>query len=232
MKRLISAIGNDIVLQYRFRFYHVYLIVIVVFAAVLRFMPGQLRDLLLPVLAFSDPSILVFFIVAAQVLFEKDAKSLQAISVTPLRPSEYLLAKAISLATLAVLASLLLAVLTKGSDFNPLLLIAGSSLGAMTFVFIGFILVARHHSFTRFMPESMLAIMLFTIPALGYLQLWNSWVFGLLPAWPVLQLVAAAFTDAPDYLMSMVSVAALLLWNSLLLKLAKRQYLKYIKGQV
>lgn len=232
MKRLIAAIRNDMVLQYRFRFYHVYLIVIVLFAAALRFMPEQVRDLLLPVLAFSDPSVLVFFVVAAQVLFEKDARSLQAVSITPLRPGEYLLAKAISLAALAVLASLLLAVLTKGSDFNLLLLIAGSGLGAITFVLIGFILVARHHSFTRFMPESMLAIVLFTIPALGYLQVWTTWAYGLLPAWPVLQLVASAFADSPDYLMSLISVAALLLWNCLLLNLARRQYMKYIRGQV
>jgi len=230
MKRLISAIRYDLKLQFRHKFYHVYAIITVMYIILLRYLPLEIKDALLPVLIFTDPAMLGFFFVAALVLYEKDAGSLQAIGASPLRPREYLLSKAISLAILSVLASTVLALGTQGFSVQWPLLIGGVSLTGMSYVTIGFIVTVKHRTFNTFLLESVLVTMVLSIPVLGVFNLVHTPLFYLLPAQPAILLIAQAFAAQEPTVQSLLHLLLLVLWNYLLLIIGERQYLRYVRG--
>jgi len=126
--RALAAIKADILFQYRHGFYTVYFLITVFYILLLRLLPTEPRTFLAPVLLFSDPAVLGFFFVGGLVLFERKQNLLEGFLVTPLRPGEYLLAKALSLSLISLATSLAIAWLGVGVPFNPLLLLAGVSL--------------------------------------------------------------------------------------------------------
>ena len=73
-RRLTRSVANDLRLQYRHKFYHVYLVITILYLAALRLIPADARPVVLSLLIFTDPAMLGFFFVAALVLFEKDAR--------------------------------------------------------------------------------------------------------------------------------------------------------------
>lgn len=230
MRRLLSAIKYDLRLQFRHKFYHVYAIITALYVVAARFMPAEIKDIMLPVLIYSDPAMLGFYFVAALVLFEKDARSLQAVGATPLRPREYILSKAISLSVLSVLASAVLSLGVRGFDVNWPLLILGVGLTGMAYVIIGFIITVKHHAFNTFLMESILVTMVLNLPLLGVFNIYKTPLFYLLPAQPGISLIMQAFSVKPDIMLNALFVVLLLVWNYLLLLLGERQYLRYVRG--
>lgn len=230
MKRLASALKQDLRLQYRHGFYHIYAIISVVYIIVLRYSPAAVRDLLLIMLIFSDPGMLGFYFIAAIVLFEKDARSLQAISVTPLRPSEYLLAKAISLSTLAVLASTVVAGATWGLIPRLLLLVPVVGLCGALVVFGGFAFVARHNTFSLFLLQSVPALLVLGIPILGLVGLVHSPLFYLLPSYAALLAIKGVFLHESPILLT-AHTALLAGWAYAFYHLALRAHAKHIVGR-
>ena len=230
IKRLMSAIGYDLRLQFRHKFYHVYAIITVLYVAALRFLPLGIKDVLLPVLIFSDPAMLGFYFVAALVLFEKDARSLQAIGASPLRPKEYILSKAISLSVLSVLASVALALGVRGANVQWPLLVLGVGLTGMIYVTIGFILTVKHETFSTFLLQSILATAILNLPLLGVFNVVKSPLFYLLPAQPAILLIMESFQTRPSLPQAMLHLLVLVAWNILLLHIGERRYLRYVKG--
>ena len=100
MRRLVAAVGWDFRLQWRFGFFLVGAIVAVVTIALLRPFVGEELGFLIPVWALGNLAVTTFYFAACLVLFEKGEGTLEAIVVSPLRPSEYLASKALSLSTL------------------------------------------------------------------------------------------------------------------------------------
>lgn len=230
MKRLFSAIANDVRLQFRHGFYHVYLIISTIYIVGLKLLPVPMRMLALPVIIFSDPGMLGFYFIAALVLFEKEARSLQAVNVTPLRPGEYLLAKAISLSTLAILASTVVAVLVWGPKPQLFLLIPLVGLCGAVVVFAGFSLAARHRTFSLFLLQSFPVLFLIGLPVVDILGIYSSPLFYLFPSYPALLAIKSLFiSDKP--LVLAANTLLLAGWAYAFYHLALRSYDKHIVGR-
>lgn len=225
--RLRSAIRYEVVLLFRHYFFHVYAIVSLFYIVVLRFIPVDIRVAILPALLFSDPGMLGFFFIAAIVLFEKDARSTQAISVSPLRPREYLLSKAVALAMLSLSASLAVAVATVGLGFSFGSLILSITLCGMVFALVGFCLVARHKTFSTFLLEAMMATLLINLPFLDLLGILESPFFYVLPSHPAIRAVVAAMAGK----LAILDVSLLVLWVFILLAIGQRQFRRHIVGR-
>ena len=230
MRRLVSAIKQDLRLQFRHGFYHVYAIISALYIVGLRMSPQAVRELLLPILIFSDPGMLGFYFIAALVLFEKEARSLQAVSVTPLRPSEYLLAKAISLSTLAVLASLVVAGL--GWELTPRLLMLVPVVGVcgVLVVFAGFAFVVRHNTFSMFLLQSIPVLIVLGIPILGPLGLMQSPLYYLFPSYPALLAIRGIFLKGSIFLV-MINTSVMTLWAYFFYRIALKEHAKYVLGR-
>jgi len=195
--RLAAAIKYDLRLQFRHGFYYAYLIVSIVYIAVIRSFPVSVRQQVLVATLLTDPSILGFFFLGGIVLFEKGQKTLEGLFITPIRMVEYILSKIISLTILALLSGFLITVATFGISFNFVWLFLGISLTSVLFVLLGFTLVSITKSVNAYLVISPVYMIVTMIPFLDYFQVVKSPLFYLIPTRASLTLMAGAFAPLP-----------------------------------
>jgi len=189
-----------------------------------------MRSVVLPMLVFSDPGLLGFFFIATLVLYEKEARSLQAISVTPLRPREYLWAKAVSLSTLAVLASIAVAAFGGEIGLHLLLLVPAVGLCGLLVVFAGFSLVSRAKTFSHFLLQAIPVLMIISIPFVDIAGLYRSPLFYLFPSYPPMAAIWYALRGGNTVLL-LASTLLTVLWVYVFYRLALSSHTRYIVGR-
>ncbi len=198
MTRLLSAMKIDLMVQVRNNLYTIGIGAAIVVAIALSQLadPDQLVGVIpaLMILVVGGSTLLY---IAGLIIFEKDEGTLHAVIVSPLRPSEYLWSKIITLTTLATLeavvmiggAMLLMRLAGTLTIPNiPLLLIGIIAIGII-YTLVGLVLIVRFDKITDFLvPMSAIALVL-QLPFLYFL----GWVQH-----PVLLVIP---TGAPGLLM-------------------------------
>lgn len=192
MKRLLSAVKFDMAFQFRHGFYYVYLLFTVLYIIVLRLLPEDIRLQATAIIVLSDPGILGFFTIGALVMLERGQNLYSGLFSTPLRPSEYLVAKTVSLGIISLTSSAIIALAGLGQLLNLLLLIPGIFLTAILFTLIGFVPALRFNSLPVFLLLSPVYIIVFFAPILSYLGVTDSILFYLLPTMGSLLLIDGA----------------------------------------
>ena len=166
MRRLWANIKGDIILQIKYGFYGVYVVLILFYIFILKFLSIKLSTFLLPLIIFTDPALLGFYFIGGLILLEKDENTLDYLLVTPLRIREYLISKMVSLTVLALLASVIIVIFSYGTIFNWLLLLSGIVLTSFFYVLIGFVAVARFNTVNDYIFSSVLYMILLNYPLL------------------------------------------------------------------
>ena len=187
--RIMTALKQDLKFQFRHKFYHAYLIVSIIYIALLLSLPGDLRPFIAGIIIFSDPAMLGFFFISAIILLEKGDRILESLFVTPLKLEEYITAKLASLGALSLLTSLVIVLITIETRVNYLLLIVGVILTAATFTIFGLAITAWIKSVNQFLIISTLFSMIAVLPVIGYFGLADSWLFYLWPSQPALLMI-------------------------------------------
>jgi len=141
--RISAAIRYDLKFQWRHGFYAAYALVTILYIAVMLNISPDLRAILIPYLVFSDTSVLGFFFIGGIILLERRQRTLNNLFVTPLRASEYLWSKTITLSALATLVSLILLVIGGQTVMNLGWFVLGAALGSVFFILIGIAVAAR-----------------------------------------------------------------------------------------
>lgn len=210
--RRITLIKFDIRFQFRHGFYYAYLFVSLVYIVLLRFVPRNILPQVTTLLVFSDPGIMGFFFVGGIVLLERGQNVLDNLFVTPLQVEEYLFAKALSLAFLALSTSFAIVIFTFGLAFNPFPLLLGIAFTSFISTLAGVTLAVRAPSLNSFLFTSPLFLAPFTSPLVDYVGVLPSPFFYLLPGKASLVLLEAAFLrgSLPEMVLSM---ATLLVWT-------------------
>ena len=229
--RFASALKFDILFQFRHGFYAVYLIICLLYVAVLKMLPDSVSSALLPVIIFTDPAMLGFIFIGAIVLLEKDERTIQSLFVTPLKIGEYFASRLVSLGIIALLTSLSVALAVRGLDFYPHMLIPGVLLTAGFFTLIGFAVAARVRSFNEFLMGTALVIALASLPLLDHFVVLESPFFYLLPSQASLILIRGAFSGAP-FAEQMYAFLYLLVWCLAGWKLATVQFKSRVIGRI
>ncbi len=190
MKRLLHTIKTDVTVQVRNKLYTVGLVV------------AALVGILLSQLAHPDelgavvPATLLLVIggttlvyVAGMIIFERDEGTINMVIVSPLRTSEYLWSKIISLTFLAMLE----AITTVGGALlilffsiaitvpNVGLLLLGIITIGIMYTLTGIILVVRYDKITDFLIPMAFAFSILQLPFLYFLGLVDHTVFLLIP---------------------------------------------------
>jgi fluoroquinolone transport system permease protein len=168
MSRLAATIRCDVRLQWRNGFYYVSALVAVVSIILLRWLPGTLVALILPIVIFQNVITNTYFFVAGLMLLEKGEGTLEAQIVTPLRDGEYLVSKVITLATLSAVESGLIWTLAQGVGPGLIELVVGIVLAAVLFTILGVAIVAPYRSINEYIMPSVFYSMLLSLPMLGY----------------------------------------------------------------
>jgi len=202
MNRVLAATRTDVALQARNQLYGISILFAAVMVGALAWLSSPAsfhRTIPMAILFVVGGSTLLY--VVAMILLERDDGTLEAVTVSPLRPWEYLAAKVGSLTALAVFEGLVLVGGTLawldpgalGGATVPLVLLGLVALGAMH-VLVGVIIVVRY---TRIMEALMpmgLVALVFQVPALYFVGALPSRVALAIPSAPPAMFVRAAFT--------------------------------------
>lgn len=178
MNRLLSAIKMDVTVQFRNKLYAIGIGAGIFVAVALSQLtnPEQL-PLTVPTLMLLVVGGSTLLYVAGMILFEKDEGTLNMVIVSPLRTSEYLASKIITLTGLATLEAIVMiggTMLIMSSDAEiiwpnvPLLLLGIIAIGVI-YTLLGIVLIVRFDKITEFLiPMSAVAVVL-QLPFLHFL---------------------------------------------------------------
>lgn len=197
--RLGAAIIQDIRLQWRNGFYFASAFVALVLTLVLLQFGRLDYQYWWPPIILENLVINAFYFMSGLVLLEKGEGTLEALLVSPLRDWEYLSAKVLSLSLLALIETSLVVMLVSGMPANPLWLILGLLLLIGIFSLYGFFVVARYDSISDFLMPSIAWTLAYSLPLLGYLNLWRHPILYLHPIQAPLTLIEAAFRPLPSW---------------------------------
>jgi fluoroquinolone transport system permease protein len=216
MKRMHAALKLDFLLLWRQGFFWAALFLIVLWVGILFFFSPAARTWLVPYAIFFDLSVFGFYFVAAQVFLEKGERTLSALAVTPLRPTEYLLSKLVSNALSALGMSLVLAIVYFWAAFHAGWLTLGVISNSWLMIILGLSIAGRYQTISDFLMPSMIFAMPSQLPLLDYFGIWNHWLIYLVPTQPSMILIEAAFRPVePWELLYAAGYLALLLPLSL-----------------
>ena len=154
--------------------------------------PEQLH-FFMPVLVMYGVSLTTVFLVGVLLLLERGEGTLNVVMVSPLRPTEYLASKLITLTTLALVESAIMAGVAYGLGFSFGWLVLAVVMRASMGVGVGVAVGVRYGSITRFLLPAIVASLAFDLPNIWYLELWPSPLFYLWPSMPPLLLAKTAF---------------------------------------
>jgi fluoroquinolone transport system permease protein len=227
MKRLLATILLDIRMQFRQGFYFASAFVAVVFVILLKQIPDFNYALFWPAIILNNLTVNSFYFMSGLVLLEKGEGTLEAQIVTPLRKSEYLISKVVSLGLLSLIETIAIVVLISGVGFNWLALIAGVSFLIASFSLYGFIVVARYDSISDFIFPSVLWTLLYSVPLLYYFDIWPTPLMFLHPIQATLVLIQAAFESVPPWQV-MYGVLYSLLWLGIAYYFSQRAFYRFV----
>ncbi len=193
MNRLLSTIYLDLKLQFRNGFYYASAFIAIGLVILLRqFSHLDLNHFFAPIM-FMNLEINAFYFIAGLVLLEKGEGTLESQVITPLRPFEYLISKAITLGILSVIETVVIVLFTIGISFNWFFLFIGCMFLVAIFSLYGFMVVVRYDSINEFLLPSILWTVGYLLPLLFYFDFFQTRLFYLHPLLAPLLLMQAAF---------------------------------------
>lgn len=217
----------DLLFTLRYNILTVAVVITILYTLIFKLIPGA--DMTKVIVSFisSDPVMLGFMFIGAMVLFEKDANTLKALTVTPLKEWQYLWSKAISLTVIALFCSIGMAIAARGFSFNYFYFISGVSLSSLLFIFIGFIGVSRVKTFNQYIILIPLFLLPAVLPYIHFFGLSGSPVFYVIPTQGTLILLRAAFEGGTIAEVSYsLTILGISVWIAF--KIAEKHFVKYI----
>lgn len=230
MNRGVSALQLDIRLQRRYGFYYAAAFITLVWIVVLRSLPQSIIEQALAFIIFTDLGVVGFYFVAGQIIFEKGERTIYAIITTPLRFSEYLFGKIVSLSLLALVISFVVLGVTYGFSMNILLFLLGVVLMSVMVLLVGVIGVAPYSSISTFILPSQLYFLVMNVPLLSFFGIFNSPLLYLIPTQGSVILLKGAFIPIENWQL-VYAVLYQLLWIVFLKYWAEKRFQNYIVAQ-
>lgn len=191
--RLMNAIKSDIKFQYRQGFFFIYIIITLFYILVLSNLPQNILGFAVPLVVFSDPSVLGLFFIGGLIMLEKSQGIINYIVVTPLRIEEYILSKLISLTLIAVIAGTFITIVTYGLSVNWLLLILVIILTSIFFTLCGFLISVKCNTLNQYFIKMIPWMLLLIIPCFSIIGFKYSYIFVIIPSVSILRLFLGTF---------------------------------------
>ena len=192
--RILAQIKTDIAFQIKHGFYLAYFIIAIIYIIFLRFIPLAWKETGAVLLIFSDCSFLGSFFIGGIILLEKDQGMIDQLLISPLRISEYILSKALSLSCLATSASFVILFASFGPLLHyPSILLAvfGCSLFA---TFLGMTIAINVKSINQYLLITPLFVPIFFLPLANYFSMPAAPTFlEWTPGYSTLELIGSGF---------------------------------------
>lgn len=226
MTRLLATMKLDVTVQIRNQLYAIGIGVAVFTALVLSQLttPDQL-GFVIPTIMLLVMGGSTLLYVSSMILFEKDEGTINMAIVSPLKSSEYLISKIVTLTGLATLESIILIggtmlLMSFSADVmipNLLALFVGIIAIGVLYSLIGIVLIAPYDKITEFLiPMSAVAVVL-QLAFLYFLGLWDSPLLLLIPTSAPTMIMRGAYVEltAMEWLYGIGYTSALLVGLSI-----------------
>jgi fluoroquinolone transport system permease protein len=219
MMRFLSMLGNDIRYQFKYGFYFLYAFFSIIYILVLNLCPTEHRSMVASIIVLTDPAMLGAFFIGGIWLLEKSEGLHSYWGISPIRPIEYILSKAVSLAMISTISADLIVILGLHAAVNYFALSLGIFAGAMIFTIIGLIAASYARSVNQYMLlVSPILVMITLPPILAAFGITHP-ALGISPAAALWYMIgySIGIADRPEIWMYLV----LALWFGLVLLLSK-----------
>ncbi len=216
MRRLLACLARDLKVQYRARYVLTALLALVVWAAAMRMVSEAGAYVMAPAFLFLNTFLLSFSLGLRQATSEKHTGVLAALDASPLRPHEYLAARAVSLTLIAGAQNLALAIAGGKQIASYMALLGGVCSESILLSLFAFLVTAYTRPGNVVLARIVASGMLLVPPLLpffGYAP--GSWLI-LHPLQGPLVLLQGAFFRLPGTTVAM-SLAGSAAWAMLLL---------------
>ncbi len=230
MMRFQKALQLDFRLQQRYGLLYAAAFLTLVWIVVLKSMPEESLSSMVPMLVFVDLSVIGFFFIAGQILFEKSERSLYALVVTPLTYREYLSAKLVSLTLMALVVSMIMTVFTYGWNFSIFWLLVGVSLMSVFALLLGLISVAPYSSISDFVIPGQIYMLLMNVPLFYLFGVSDSILFYLIPTQGAMLLIYHAFNPIETWEL-IYGILYMLIWIGILIKVSQNSFQRYVVAE-
>ena len=172
--RLSSLLLWDIRFQKKYGFYFLYAVLTMIYTIALFAVPESWKEKTATILIFSDPASMGLFFMGAIVLLEKSQHTPCAFAVSPVRPTEYIIAKISSLSAISLVVAAILALIA-GANNLPIILL-GTVIASAIFTLFGIIIATKIISLNQFILWTVPIEITCFVPAILHL-------FKITPAW-------------------------------------------------
>jgi fluoroquinolone transport system permease protein len=217
--RMEATIKNDIRYQMKYGFYFLYLFITVIYIGVILLVPARYQDLTASIVMISDPAMLGFFFIGGIWLLERGEGLHRFFVISPLKPIEYILAKAVSLGLLStgsVLAIMLIGV--RDVKAYPVILFS-VFIGSMIFTILGMTVATYARTVNHYLLISIPAEMFIVLPAALTAFGIHHPVLEFLPGTMLWRLITRTY-EAPGALPWWMLILGLLVWLGISVDLA------------
>jgi fluoroquinolone transport system permease protein len=221
--RWMHAILADARFQLKQGFYLVYVIITLMYLVILSFLPDDALSVVLPLLVYSDPSVLGLFFIGGIILLEKTQGVLSVLVVSPLRTMEYILSKVVTLAFISVLAAVVITVFSYREPVQWLWFILSTVLTSSLFTLCGIMINAGCQTVNQYMLKTIPYMLLLVLPCFSLLGFPYSFLFVAVPSVAALKLMLGAYLGI-DWYEGIALVLYLIGVNYLFLRWTKRVF--------
>ena len=212
--RKINVIKGDMTFQWKYGFYALYFLMIIIYLVVFSFFKGDVKDTIVSICVYSDPAAMGMFFMGALILLEKSQRIINSIAVSPVTAEEYILGKLISIGIISEIVGIVLMI--QRSPVNYFLCAVGIFAGSVIFSLCGIIVGAKIQSLNQYiiwtLPFEIVGFVPVILYRIGFL--WDNRLMLLHPGCAVMQLLEGN-TD-----MVLISVISILVWSVILFWLA------------
>lgn len=208
MTRLVTAIKTDLIVQLRNQLYTIGIGVAVLVAVVFAWLagPDQLYSIV-PALLLMFVGGTTFFYVGAMIFFEKEQGTLNANMVSPMRASEYLWSKILTLSALATLEAaiiigLSMIIMSFSSDLdlpNMFLLLLGIVAIGVIYTLSGIIVIVRYDRITDFLIPLAFIVGVLQLPFLHFWGVVTHPMFLVIPTSAPTMIIRGAYIQLASW---------------------------------
>lgn len=226
--RILALIKQDILYQIRHNIYSIYAFITLVYIAVLRFIPPNFKYVFIMDTLLTDTTLLGLFFIGAIVILEKEQNTLVNIFISPVKPYEYIIAKALSFSILAVLVSVLFIFLGGEKIKNLPIFLISVFLSSTLFTVIGVGIGVKSKSLNSYIFSTVLYGLFFSIPAIKFFSSNFSNLLWFIPTMSTIKLFEISIKQDFSIPYFLISFSILCLALFLALKWSIKRIERYI----
>ena len=212
--RKVNVIKGDMFFQWKYGFYMLYFLMIIIYYVIFSFLTGNVKDTIVSICVYSDPAAMGMFFMGALILLEKSQRITNSIAISPVTVEEYILGKIVSVGIISEIVGVIL--MLQGHTENYFLCAIGIFAGSVIFSLCGIIVGAKIESLNQYiigtLPFEIMGFVPVILYRIGFM--WNNKLMIIHPGCSVMRLIEG------DTEMAVGAVASIVIWIILLFWIA------------